>query len=66
MTDKNRNLVIRVATALALLPGVLWLIWQGGLPFALLIAGAAAMCALELNLLPASLPPPAPAKNPIA
>ena len=60
MTEKNRNLVIRVVTALVLLPGILWLIWQGGLPFALLIGLAAAMCALELNLLPAHLPPPEP------
>ena len=60
MTDKNRNLLLRVATALLLLPLVLWLIWLGGLAFALLIAAAAAMCALELNMLPASLPPPAP------
>jgi len=52
MTDKNRNLVVRVATVVVLLPGVLWLIWRGGLPFAFLIAGATALCALELNQLP--------------
>jgi len=52
MTDKNRNLVLRVVTVLVLLPGVLWLIGRGGLPFALLIAGATAACALELNQLP--------------
>jgi phosphatidate cytidylyltransferase len=52
MNGKNRNLVIRVVTALVLLPGVLWLIWRGGLPLALLIAAAAALCALELNQLP--------------
>ncbi|MGZ6141758.1 MAG: phosphatidate cytidylyltransferase [Myxococcales bacterium] len=63
MTDKNRNLLLRVVTALVLLPLVLWLIWLGGLAFALLIAGAAAMCALELNMLPASLPPPGPEKG---
>jgi phosphatidate cytidylyltransferase len=40
-----------VVTVLVLLPGVLWLIWRGGLPFALLIAAATAVCALELNLL---------------
>jgi len=66
MTEKNRNLVIRVVTALVLLPGVLWLIWLGGLPFALLISTAAAMCALELNLLPTHLPPPEPKKSLIA
>ena len=64
MNDKNRNLLIRVATALVLLPAVLWLIWLGGLPFALLISAAAAMCALELNLLPASLPVPEPVEKP--
>ena len=52
MTEKNRNLVLRVVTVLVLLPGVLWLIARGGLPFALLIASATALCALELNLLP--------------
>lgn len=56
MSEKNRNLAVRVATALLLLPGVIWLIWQGGLAFALLVAGAAALCALELNLLPTALP----------
>lgn len=57
MTDKNQNLLVRVATAVVLLPLILWLIWLGGLPFALLIAFAAGMCALELNLLPDNLPP---------
>ncbi len=60
MTEKNRNLLYRVVTALVLLPGVLWLIWLGGLPFALLIGAATALCAVELNMLPASLPPPPP------
>jgi len=52
MSEKNRNLVIRVTTALVLLPAVLWLVWRGGLPLALLIGAAAAVCALELNHLP--------------
>lgn len=52
MTENNHNLVVRVVTALILLPLVIWLIWQGGLAFALLISFAAALCALELNLLP--------------
>lgn len=52
MTDKNRNLIVRVTTALVLLPLILWLIWQGGLWFALLIAVAASLCALEVNQLP--------------
>ena len=52
MTAKNRNLAVRVATAIVLLPAVLWLIWRGELPFAVLLAVAAGACALELNLLP--------------
>ena len=57
MTDKNRNLLVRVATALLLLPLVIWLIWLGGVWFALLLGAAAALSALELNLLPSSLLP---------
>jgi phosphatidate cytidylyltransferase len=45
----QRNLVVRVATAAVLLPVVLWLLWIGGLPFALLVSIAAAVCAWELN-----------------
>jgi phosphatidate cytidylyltransferase len=60
MTGTNRNLAVRVVTALLLLPFVIWLIWLGGIWFALLVATAAAVCALELNLLPANLPPPEP------
>jgi phosphatidate cytidylyltransferase len=56
MTDKNRNLIVRLATAFVLLPLVLWLIWQGGMYIAVLLGIAAAGCALELNLLPMSLP----------
>jgi phosphatidate cytidylyltransferase len=56
MTDKNRNLMVRLTTAFVLLPLVLWLIWQGGLYIAILLGVAAGGCALELNLLPASLP----------
>lgn len=58
MNELNRNLVVRVATALFLLPLVLWLLWLGGLPFALLISWAAAGCALELNRLMAHGHPP--------
>jgi phosphatidate cytidylyltransferase len=57
MNEKNRNLAVRIATAALLLPLVLWLIWLGGWPFALLVAVAAALCAFELNRLP---PDPAP------
>ena len=53
MTDKNKNLLARLLSALVLLPLVLWLVWQGGLWFTLLIAVASALCALELNFLPA-------------
>src|SRR5205823_10245639 len=56
MTDKNRNLAVRLLTAFLLLPLIIWLIWLGGVWFALLIATATGMCALELNLLPANLP----------
>jgi phosphatidate cytidylyltransferase len=52
MDAKNRNLIVRVVTALVLLPIVLGLIWVGGLPFTLLVCVAAALGALELNLLP--------------
>lgn len=45
--EKNRNLLQRVVTALVLLPLVLWLIWLGGEPFALLIAVAAVLSAIE-------------------
>src|SRR5207302_7162728 len=50
-TNVQRNLLVRVATVLVLLPIVLWLLWIGGLPFALLVSFAAAACAWELNSL---------------
>jgi phosphatidate cytidylyltransferase len=50
--------MVRLATSAVLLPAVLWLVWLGHLPFALLLSSAAAACALEVNLLPAKLPPP--------
>jgi phosphatidate cytidylyltransferase len=56
LNDKNRNLLTRIGTAAVLLPLVLWLIWQGGVWFAVLIGFAAAGCALELNVLPSHLP----------
>jgi phosphatidate cytidylyltransferase len=52
MIDTDRNLIVRVATAAVLLPVVLWLLWMGGLPFALLVSAAAAVAAWELNELP--------------
>src|SRR5262245_57423678 len=52
MTGADRNLVVRVLTVAVLLPLVLWLLWLGGLPFALLVSTAAAVAAWELNELP--------------
>jgi phosphatidate cytidylyltransferase len=53
VNDKNRNLLARAVSAVLLLPVVLWLTWQGGLGFALLVAVGAGLAALELNRLPA-------------
>jgi len=60
MTDKNRNLAVRIATVVVLLPLVLYLIWRGELPFAVLLSVAAALCALELNQLPQQRPETTP------
>jgi phosphatidate cytidylyltransferase len=48
MNEKNRNLLIRVATAAVALPTVLGITWYGGLPFGILCAWAAGMTAGEL------------------
>jgi len=61
MTDQNNNLVVRLTTAFLLLPLVIWLIYLGGIWFTLLISVAAALAALELNLLPGAQPVPPPA-----
>jgi phosphatidate cytidylyltransferase len=53
VNDKNRNLLARALSALALLPVVLWLTWTGGPGFALLVAVGAGLAALELSRLPA-------------
>ena len=45
MNDKNRNLVLRVVSAVILLPLVLWLLWLGGMATVLLIGIAAAIVA---------------------
>lgn len=45
----NRNLAVRITTALVLLPLVLWLIWLGELPFATLVAVASMLNAVELS-----------------
>jgi phosphatidate cytidylyltransferase len=49
MNDKNRNLALRVGSGLLLFPIVVWVTWAGGLPFALMCAAAAAVSALELT-----------------
>ena len=64
MTEKNKNLIVRVATALVLLPLILWLIAQGGLWFTLLISVVAGAAALELNLLPGAGGAASPAAAP--
>ncbi|WP_242346786.1 phosphatidate cytidylyltransferase [Anaeromyxobacter terrae] len=47
--QKNRqNLVVRVASAAVLFPLAVWLTYVGGLPFAVLAGGAAAIAAFEL------------------
>lgn len=48
MASKKRNLILRIASALVLLPLVLVLLWIGDLPFALLVAAAAAVVAAEM------------------
>jgi phosphatidate cytidylyltransferase len=52
MNDKNRNLIARVATAVVLLPLVVWLLLVGGWPFAGLLGAASCLCAIELNRFP--------------
>ncbi|AKU91363.1 phosphatidate cytidylyltransferase [Vulgatibacter incomptus] len=47
MNDKNRNLVLRVASALLLLPIVLGLLWLGGIAAILLVVFAIVMVASE-------------------
>jgi phosphatidate cytidylyltransferase len=48
VNEKNKNLLVRIATALVLLPIVVTLVWVGGLPFTLLIAVAAGICGGEV------------------
>jgi phosphatidate cytidylyltransferase len=52
MNPKNRNLVARIATAVVLLPLVVWLLLVGGWPFACLLGAASGLCAIELNRFP--------------
>jgi phosphatidate cytidylyltransferase len=51
VNEKNKNLLIRVVTALTLLPAVLALVWWGGYWSAGLMAWAAAVCAAEYVLI---------------
>jgi phosphatidate cytidylyltransferase len=53
---QNKNLVLRIATALGLLPIVLWLIYMGGAWFAGLIGVAGGLAALELNQMASAAP----------
>ena len=66
MTDQNKNLMLRLVTAFLLLPLVLWLIALGGLWFALLIAVAAGLTALEVNQMAAAAPSGAATSTPPA
>jgi phosphatidate cytidylyltransferase len=43
MNEKNRNLIARIATAVVLLPLVVWLLLLGGWPFAVLLGVASAL-----------------------
>ncbi|HTP27680.1 MAG TPA: phosphatidate cytidylyltransferase [Anaeromyxobacteraceae bacterium] len=49
MSKLHSNLARRVISALLLFPLLVWVSWLGGLPFALVLAGAAAVAALELT-----------------
>jgi len=51
MSEQNRNLAIRVVTALGLFPLAVWFTWLGGLPFAVLVAIAAGISGAELVLM---------------
>ncbi len=52
LDPKNRrNLALRVTSAVVLFPLAVWFTFRGGLPFALLAAGAAAVAAAELVLM---------------
>jgi phosphatidate cytidylyltransferase len=58
VTDKNRNLAIRVASALMLLPLVLYLLYRGGYWSALLFSLAATACAFEYMTITLKRMPP--------
>jgi len=47
LNDANKNLVLRIVSALVLLPGILWALWYGPLPTAVLASFAAGAVAFE-------------------
>ncbi|MFL5322117.1 MAG: phosphatidate cytidylyltransferase [Myxococcaceae bacterium] len=51
MTDKNKNLVLRIVSAIVLLPIVVFLLYKGGYYAAALIGVAAALCTYEYYLI---------------
>lgn len=52
LDQKNRhNLVLRVTSAVVLFPLAVWITYVGGLPFAVLAGGAAAVAAFELMVM---------------
>jgi len=51
MSEPNRNLTVRIVTALALFPLAVWVTWVGGLPFTAVIVVAAGISAAELVLM---------------
>jgi phosphatidate cytidylyltransferase len=58
VNEKNRNLVVRVISAVILLPIIVYLLWRGGLWTAGLLAIAAGLCAGEyLHIVRKSLGP---------
>ncbi len=48
MNEKNRNLALRVGSALLLFPLLVWATWMGGLAFTVVLVCAAAISAHEL------------------
>jgi phosphatidate cytidylyltransferase len=58
MTEQNRNLALRVASAAVLAPLALYATWHGGLVFALLCATAAALAAGEFIAMFTPVGPP--------
>jgi len=58
VNPKNRNLMVRVITAVTLLPLVLWLISMGGLFSGVLMGVAAAACAYEFYVIVQKKPSP--------